>query len=107
VKLNTIDDIVDDMMFKLEPDDIKSLLNPPAETESRDKRFFYEIALIDFKRSIRNNYGLWHTHPLTERWRKEGANDLRDGVDYSIDHPDNVSGQIFARLIERLKASSK
>ena len=46
-------------------------------------------------RAIRNELKLWHTHPLTRRWRTdEASRDIRDGVDYSIDHPDNISEEI-------------
>jgi uncharacterized protein YbdZ (MbtH family) len=53
-------------------------------------------------RHIRNQYGLWNEDcPLTENWHKHPeARDLRDGIDFSDDHPDAVS----ARIVELAKA---
>jgi len=52
--------------------------------------------LIDYHsslgRHIRNNYELW-----TYEWEP----DLRDGVDYSKFHPDNVSMEIIKKVWER------
>lgn len=107
LQTTTIDDVVDDMLFKLEKQDITYLLNPPTTDANKGDQLEYIWGMSAFMRWIRNEYSLWHTHPLTKRWREEGPNDLRDGVDYSSDHPDNVSGQIFDRLIERLKLSRK
>jgi hypothetical protein len=105
IQTTTIDDIVDDMMFKVDNEDKKMLLSPvPPRTSKDDFSGLERIwAETSFLRWIRNQYGLWHTHPLTQRWRDEGPNDLRDGVDYSSDHPDNLSGQIFERFKERLR----
>lgn len=51
-------------------------------------------------RSIRNDYGLWHCNDLTKNWREnESTRDVRDGVDYSHDHPDNVSELIRQRAV--------
>jgi len=61
------------------------------------------MAMINFTMWIRNKYGLWHDHPLTERWRKEETNDLRNGTDHSIDHPDNISEIIKDRVLEELR----
>lgn len=49
---------------------------------------------------IRNTYGLWDkTHPLTTEWHTNpGSHDIRDGTDYSKDHPDSVSNEILAAL---------
>lgn len=54
-------------------------------------------------RAIRNGYGLWVDHPLTERWRNNPeTHDIRGGVDYSEDHPDQVSHNILIELINIL-----
>jgi hypothetical protein len=46
-------------------------------------------------RTIRNEYKLWETH-----WTP----DIRDGgVDYSPDHPDQVSMRVIGEVWERLK----
>ena len=51
-------------------------------------------------RAIRNDYSLWYFHPLTKNWRdNESGRDIRDGVDYSADHPDNMSEQIRERVV--------
>lgn len=102
----TIDDIVDDLMFKVEDGDKKLLLNPPSDP-AQDDYLAYAWGKNGFMRWIRNHYKLWHTHPLTKRWRESGPNDVREGVDYSADHPDNVSCQIFDRFVERLKATQQ
>jgi hypothetical protein len=100
-KTDTIDEIVDDMMFRIEDQDKQMFINSDHSLEHA----WIEIVLM---RWIRNRYGLWHTHPLTKRWREDGPNDLRDGVDYSSDHPDNISGVIYERFKERLvKAASR
>lgn len=103
IQHNTIDEIVDDLIFKVDQKDIDYLLNPPPKTADKGKQIEYIWARTEFLRYIRNHYGLWHTHPLTQRWRTEGANNLRQGVDYSSDHPDNVSAQVFQRFEERLR----
>lgn len=107
IQTTTIDDIVNDLLFKLDKEDLDFLINPPAADTDKSKQLEYIWGRTSFMRSIRNEYGLWHTHPLTQRWRTDGPNDLRDGVDYSSDHPDNVSAQVFGRLVERVKASRK
>jgi hypothetical protein len=54
-------------------------------------------------RHIRNEYGLWIDHPLTKRWREdETSRDIRNGVDYSVDHPDQMSETIRLKLVEIL-----
>lgn len=56
-------------------------------------------------RAIRNHGNLWHDSPLTERWRTDpSSRDIRDGVDYSEDHPDQISHIILERVIQLLKA---
>lgn len=55
-------------------------------------------------RWIRNSYNLWESNPLTERWRKdESSRDIRDGVDYSSDHPDQVSDEIIQLVWKKLR----
>lgn len=55
-------------------------------------------------RAIRNDYGLWEMdHPLTQHWHMNPeCREIIDGVDYSEDHPDQVSAAILERLRERL-----
>lgn len=108
IQTNTIEEIVDDMMFKVDDEDKKYLLNPPPPSVKKGdysglEYIWFETSL---QRWVRNHYGLWHTHPLTERWRKDGPNNIQDGTDYSQDHPDNVSGVIFSRFKERLQKAA-
>jgi len=49
---------------------------------------------------IRNRYGLWHTNPLTKTWR-DGAKRLVYGVDYTANHPDNLSIRIARYLLDK------
>lgn len=54
---------------------------------------------------VRNEYGLWNPdHPLTANWHQHPeTRDIRDGIDYSPDHPDNISGTIVEALQLQLK----
>lgn len=55
-------------------------------------------------RWIRNEYGFWHDSPLTETWRANVAGrDVREGIDYSEDHPDAVSMRVLRRMQELLR----
>lgn len=52
---------------------------------------------------IRNTYRLWHDHPLTLKWRTDPtSHEIRNGVDYSPDHPDNICGKIIEAVKARL-----
>jgi hypothetical protein len=57
---------------------------------------------------IRNSYGLWNPeHPLTTKWANdESSRDIRDGTDYSKDHPDAVSNDILAALWRRCQPAT-
>ena len=79
---------------------------------SREDREWFSTMLLDdmqhghhhLGRWIRNTYGLWYDNPLTEKWRTDKAShDMRDGVDFSADHPDNLSADIIARIWELLR----
>lgn len=74
------------------------------EMDPEDMQYIAEQALTDtigllhhsWGRDIRNRYNLWHTSPLTERWRTdESSRDIRGGVDYSEDRPDAVSTRLM------------
>jgi hypothetical protein len=56
-------------------------------------------------RRIRNEYGLWNPScPLTARWHADPANRfIRDGIDFSVDHPDSVAERIESLLREQLQ----
>jgi hypothetical protein len=64
----------------------KEFVNTP-----KDKLVMYHGTL---GRTIRNEYKLWDTN-----WTP----DIRDGVDYSPDHPDQVSMRVLEEVWERLK----
>ena len=55
-------------------------------------------------RAIRNEFDLWNpSHPLTANWHSFPEDrDLRDGIDYSVDHPDQVSAIVLKMVRERL-----
>lgn len=93
--MNTIDEIVADMLTKLSDEDKVYFSRQPS---------FYNSTLLG--RYIRNTYNLWTTSPLTEKWREGGTN-IVNGIDYSYLHPDNVSSVIMQKLIEQLKEELK
>jgi hypothetical protein len=55
-------------------------------------------------RAIRNDYGLWEfDHPLTQHWHMNPeCRNIVDGIDYSEDHPDQVSAMILEVVRSRL-----
>lgn len=56
-------------------------------------------------RMIRNEYGLWEKdHPLTQHWHLyPEAREIIDGVDFSEDHPDQVSARIIEHVRTKLE----
>lgn len=91
----TIDQISDDILLTLSFSGIMQL------------KSMQENQLTDihhgFGTWIRNNYSLWYTSPLTEKWRTdESSHDIREGIDYSEDHPDAVSASIIKALWHRV-----
>lgn len=67
-----------------------------------------ELGLLhhSWGRAIRNDFGLWQPdHPLTKRWHEHPEeHDLRNGVDYSLDHPDSVSMEIMKVVWKKVNA---
>lgn len=58
-----------------------------------------------YGQALRNEYQLWHTSPLTKRWREDpSSRDIRQGIDYSDDHPDSVSMKLIEAIWDRLNA---
>jgi hypothetical protein len=100
-QLNTIEEIVDDLLLSRISRGDKAAMRAMGSTPGT---FEEAYALTELGRWIRNFYGLWRDNELTKRWREEGPNDLRDGIDYSEDHPDNVSAKILDELFLELKA---
>lgn len=92
-ELNTVDKIAKDIF---EQTDEQTLMELFASKSSGIIQSSFTMA---FKMWIRNHYQLWGDSPLTKRWRTdEDSRDIRDGVDYSEDHPDQVSEDIFQRV---------
>jgi hypothetical protein len=93
------DEIVEDVYSKLGESDKQWLL---AATEAQVRGLHYYTGM-----SIRNTYGLWDpTHVLTTNWANNPeSRDMRDGVDYSNDHPDAVSNEILAAIWRKANQS--
>lgn len=91
----SIDEIIDDLIANLP----ESSLSAIAEMKCTEiGRLHFGLGMY-----IRNTYGLWEGNPLTENWRlNQDSRDIRNGVDYSSDHPDAVSGMIIDALWERV-----
>lgn len=89
--LDTVERIVEHILSSWSKSDLKFI------AERRDV-----LGMVG--RAIRNEFGLWNpTHPLTARWHSfPDDRDVRDGVDYSLDHPDAVSERILNEVRERL-----
>lgn len=55
---------------------------------------------------IRNDYGLWHAHPLTMQWHLDNDrflnNHIVDGVDCHPNHPDQVSSDIVELMAKKV-----
>lgn len=97
----TVEDIAVDFVSQLHPEDLEAIATNFSSYEPM-VRIWSETGIM---RAIRNEYGLWWDNPLTEKWRTdEAGRDIRDGVDFSEDHPDNVSSVIYKRVKELTKA---
>ena len=87
----SINDIAVDFANSLSPEDRQFVLS--------GKQDFGMIG-----RHIRNEYGLWHSNHLTERWRLvPESRVIENGVDMSPNHPDAVAATIQQRVKEILK----
>jgi|SRR5579859_769571 len=96
VPLDNIDEIVADITTKLSAEDKVYIANGTL----REARSLHH----SLGQWIRNTYSLWHLSPLTLRWRSQPeTHDIRDGVDYSQDHPDQVSDKIIEALWYKLQ----
>lgn len=86
--MNTFEEMVSLVCnwFERESDKAKSeFLNTPKEDLIK---YHYRLG-----REIRLEFKLWETH-----WKS----DIRDGVDYSPDHPDQVSMRVIEEVWERM-----
>lgn len=94
--LSTIDTIVSDIASKLSEADKVIIANG---TLGDAKSLHHSLGTW-----IRNTYKLWIDNSLTEKWRTdESSHDIRDGVDYSDDHPDQISDYIIEVLWYKLQ----
>lgn len=99
----TEQEMCDDVITKLSDEDI-------AWVRGERKLHRIESIMVELNicRYIRNEYGLWHSHPLTKRWRDNpNDRDIRDGVDWSEDHPDAVSHRVYELVTEKLQLLDK
>lgn len=96
--MNTIREIVKDLVEN--------------KLDAQDQEYFGNMTLNQLRSThrdlgmfIRNHYGLWVDSPLTKSWREnESTRDIREGIDYSSDHPDAVSEQIIVDLHKFLQS---
>lgn len=91
------DQIVFDLFSKLSNDD-KKYLSGLSEDDVRGMHHGWGMG-------IRNAYGLWkEDSPVTGNWMKHPeTHDVRDGTDYSADHPDQVSNDIMVEVWKKIR----
>jgi hypothetical protein len=96
-KFDSTEKIVQDLLQN--EDFLSNLKVFLAEDDLRNRGWFGSL----FTREIRKRYSLWHESPLTKNWRdKPESRNIVSGVDYSKDHPDNISSKIFYMCLERI-----
>jgi len=93
----TVAELADEILFNLPQAEIDYLRRLPES----------DLCLLHhgWGTSIRNECGLWDPdHPLTTHWHKfPEERDMRDGTDYSADHPDSVSMDIMKDVYKKVK----
>lgn len=102
-KFDTTEKIIEDL---LQSEDFVSSVKIFIDDKIDSKRTAWEKSFTHsfFTREIRNRYSLWYESPLTKNWREnESSRVIIDGIDYSEDHPDNISGKIFDICLERIE----
>ena len=87
-EINEMIGIVENWLSKTDEKNKKEFLETPKE-----KLISYHTTL---GRSIRNEFKLWD---------REWKPDVRNGVDYSPDHPDQISMRVIQGVWERLRSS--
>ena len=99
VKLHTIEGIASDVISKFGSE----LMDTIKLDTVTNARMLHHL----FGRWIRNTYSLWYDNNLTLHWRSNpDGRDMRDGVDYSKDHPDAVSADIITEVWNQLQQGS-
>jgi len=96
--LHSVAAYVDKIVDEIDASSIETLQKIPLEELGR---FHHSWGM-----AIRNEFGLWQEdHPLTANWfAHPEKHDLRDGVDYSEDHPDAVSMRIMEGVWQKLNS---
>lgn len=90
--MNTIEEMAQDAITKIHPNDAVWVKECPTH------ELHHTLG-----RWIRNTYKLWDSHPLTQNYFSyPECRDIREGIDYSEDHPDAVSNKIIKRIQELL-----
>lgn len=85
--------------YSLSEEEVDMLLYPEKHGDALDKIWFESA----FKRFIRNDYNLWTDSILTRNWRDNPESRfIKDDIDYSEDHPDQVSDSIFKLIVQLL-----
>jgi len=90
---------------------ISAIVDCILQTWSQEDLDFVKSGIQDFGqigRHIRNDFGLWYDHPLTEKWRNnEAGRTIIDGIDHSSDHPDAVAALVVEELRKRIGEPSE
>lgn len=93
--MNTIDEIVDHLMSTVTNAEVYIICNTICDK-------------VSFARYVRNKYDLWHSSPVTLSWREHpDQRNIVDEVDYSLDHPDNISRIIVEKFIKKVQDAYK
>lgn len=102
-EMSQYDIAIDMINFIFKSDDLDKIQNPRLHKEILDQIWFENAV----KRHIRNKYGLWEDSCLTKGWRENPESRyVKNHIDYSEDHPDQMSDKIF-KLIEQLLIERK
>lgn len=90
-QINTIQGICDRILLTWTKEDLEFV-----------KSERYDFGMVG--RRIRNDFGLWDpAHPLTQHWHLHpDCRNIVNGIDFSEDHPDNISGEILALVRKAL-----
>lgn len=92
-ELTSVEAIAKDIFNEIDEQTLLELFD-----SKHDSLIFIHFRLA-FKMWIRNFYGLWGYSPLTKEWREHPEKrHIVDGVDWSKDHPEQISEEIFERV---------
>lgn len=95
-------------MITSEPTSVLQIVHTITRTWSKSDLTFVASGQYDFGmigRRIRNEFKLWDpANPLTSKWHSGESRDVQNGIDHSLGHPDNISGEILRLLRDELGA---